>query len=128
MIWRWSCSQRKPAARIKELNDGVNTVLAPVNTASGSHLNKDKHKKLQSILESLERKADVSGGEKQRLVASRIFMRFLSGDIRFAVADGPSSALDPKGEHQLFQLLRKAREGMTLIFVTHLLQALGEAC
>ncbi|KAJ6603585.1 P-loop containing nucleoside triphosphate hydrolase protein [Mycena vulgaris] len=104
---------------IKKLNDGANTVLSPVNTARGSHLNKDKHKKLQSILEGLERKADVSGGEKQRLVASRTFMRFLSGNIRFAVADEPSSALDPKGEHQLFQRLRDAREGKTLIFVTH---------
>ncbi|KAJ6457568.1 P-loop containing nucleoside triphosphate hydrolase protein [Mycena vulgaris] len=114
-----------PAVRIKKLNDGVNTVLARVNTASGSPLKKDKRKKLQSILESLERKADVSGklylvpcpgGQKQRLVATRIFLRFLSGDIQFAVADGPNSALDPKGEHQLFQRLRKAREGMTLIF------------
>ncbi|KAJ6603580.1 P-loop containing nucleoside triphosphate hydrolase protein [Mycena vulgaris] len=104
---------------IKKLNDGINTVLAPVNTARGAYLNKDKHRKLQSILENLERKTDVSGGEKQRLVASRTFMRFLSGNIRFAVADEPSSALDPKGEHQLFQRLRDAREGKTLIFVTH---------
>lgn len=71
---------------IKKLNDGVNTVLSPVNTAYGSHLDKDKHKKFKSILENLEKKAEVSGenlsyprqsrahhyiqgGEKQRLVA-----------------------------------------------------------
>ncbi|KAJ7893210.1 P-loop containing nucleoside triphosphate hydrolase protein [Mycena leptocephala] len=104
---------------ITRLNDGVDTVLSPVNTAQGSHLDKHKHKKLKSILEGLERKAEVSGGEKQRLVASRTFMRFLSGNIRFAVADEPSSALDPKGEHQLFQRLREAGGGKTMIFVTH---------
>ncbi|KAJ7486905.1 P-loop containing nucleoside triphosphate hydrolase protein, partial [Mycena latifolia] len=104
---------------ISKLNEGVQTVLAPVNTARGAHLDKDKHKKLKQILEGLEKKAEVSGGEKQRLVASRTFMRFLSGKIRFAVADEPSSALDPKAEHQLFKRLRESGEGKTLIFVTH---------
>jgi energy-coupling factor transporter ATP-binding protein EcfA2 len=51
--------------------------------------------------------------------SSRTFMRFLSGNIRFAVADEPSSALDPKGEHQLFQRLRESGGGKTMIFVTH---------
>jgi ABC-type transport system involved in cytochrome bd biosynthesis fused ATPase/permease subunit len=46
---------------ITRLNDGVDTVLSPVNTAQGSHLDKHKHKKLKSILEGLERKAEVSG-------------------------------------------------------------------
>ncbi|KAJ7789192.1 P-loop containing nucleoside triphosphate hydrolase protein [Mycena olivaceomarginata] len=90
---------------IKKLNDGVETV--------------DQHENLQKILADLEQRAEVSGGEKQRLVAARTFMRFLSGNIRFAVADEPSSALDPKAEHQLFQRLRESGDGKTLIFVTH---------
>ncbi|KAJ7872817.1 P-loop containing nucleoside triphosphate hydrolase protein [Mycena olivaceomarginata] len=121
---------------IKRQNDGVNTVLHPVQTARGGHLDKYNHKKLKSILDRLEKKAELSGGEKQRIVAwvfapmfreitsnfnfsSRTFMRFLSGNIRFAVADEPSSALDPKGEHQLFQRLRESGGGKTMIFVTH---------
>ncbi|KAJ7486488.1 P-loop containing nucleoside triphosphate hydrolase protein [Mycena latifolia] len=104
---------------VSKLNEGVQTVLAPVNTAHGANLDKDKHRKLKQILEGLEKKAEVSGGEKQRLVASRTFMRFLSGQIRFAVADEPTSALDPKAEHQLFKRLRESGEGKTLIFVTH---------
>lgn len=70
---------------IDKLNDGVQTVLSSVNTARSAHLDKDKHKKLKAILESVEKKAEVSGesklpmiamelshipgGEKQRLVA-----------------------------------------------------------
>ncbi|KAJ6578164.1 P-loop containing nucleoside triphosphate hydrolase protein [Mycena capillaripes] len=104
---------------IRRLTDGVQTVLTPVNTARGAHLDKHKHRKLKEILDGLEKKAEVSGGEKQRLVASRTFMRILSGNIRFAVADEPSSALDPKGEHRLFQRLRESGTGKTLIFVTH---------
>ncbi|KAF8206948.1 P-loop containing nucleoside triphosphate hydrolase protein, partial [Mycena galopus ATCC 62051] len=102
---------------IKKLNDGVQTVLSPLRTASGHHI--EDNEKLKSILENLEQHAEVSGGEKQRLVAARTFMRFLSGNIRFAVADEPSSALDPKAEYQLFQRLRESGDGKTLIFVTH---------
>ncbi|KAJ6468271.1 P-loop containing nucleoside triphosphate hydrolase protein [Mycena sanguinolenta] len=102
---------------IKKLKDGVQAVLHPVQTAVAHHI--EDHEKLKSILESLEQHAEVSGGEKQRLVAARTFMRFLSGKIRFAVADEPSSALDPKAEHQLFQHLRESGEGKTMIFVTH---------
>ncbi|KAF7353971.1 Lipid A export ATP-binding/permease protein MsbA [Mycena venus] len=104
---------------ITKLKDGLQTMLDPVQTAEGNRLDKEKHTKLQSILENLEQKAEVSGGEKQRLVAARTFMRFLSGSIRFATADEPSSALDPKAEHRLFQRLRESRGGKTLIFVTH---------
>ncbi|KAF7357995.1 P-loop containing nucleoside triphosphate hydrolase protein [Mycena venus] len=102
---------------IKKLNDGAQAVLYPIQTAYGSQL--ENYPKLQKILENLEQYAEVSGGEKQRLVAARTFMRFLSGNIRFAVADEPSSALDPKAEHKLFQHLRESGDGKTMIFVTH---------
>ncbi|KAF8149666.1 P-loop containing nucleoside triphosphate hydrolase protein [Mycena galopus ATCC 62051] len=99
---------------IKKLTDGLQTTLDPVQTARGHRLDKDQHKKLKLILEELEKKAEVSD-----MVSARTFMRFLSGNIRFAAADEPSSALDPKAEHQLFQHLRDAQQGKTLIFVTH---------
>lgn len=46
-------------------------------------------------------------------------MRFNSEDIKFVAVDEPSSALDPEGELQLFNNLREARDGKTMIFVTH---------
>jgi ABC-type multidrug transport system fused ATPase/permease subunit len=46
---------------IKRQNDGVNTVLHPVQTARGGHLDKYNHKKLKSILDGLEKKAELSG-------------------------------------------------------------------
>ncbi len=46
-------------------------------------------------------------------------MRFNSGQVRFVAVDEPSSALDPEGEAALFKNLIKAREGKTLVFVTH---------
>jgi len=42
-------------------------------------------------------------------------MRFKS----MGIVDEPSSALDAEGELQLFQRLMQAREGKTMVFVTH---------
>ena len=59
------------------------------------------------------------GGEHQRLVASRTFMRIASNKIKLVMVDEPTSAMDPEGELHLFDGLRQMREGKTMIFVTH---------
>jgi energy-coupling factor transporter ATP-binding protein EcfA2 len=46
-------------------------------------------------------------------------MRLTSDKVRFVAVDEPSSALDPQGELELFQRLREARSGRTMLFVTH---------
>ena len=46
-------------------------------------------------------------------------MRISSGKIKLVVADEPTSAMDPQGEFELFQALRKVREGTSMIFITH---------
>ncbi|KAF7359053.1 ABC transporter ATP-binding protein [Mycena sanguinolenta] len=73
----------------------------------------------RKALEKMTKEADVSGGERQRLVAARTFMRFTSGAVKLVCVDEPSSNLDPDAEWQLFQNLRQARDGKTMIFVTH---------
>ena len=46
-------------------------------------------------------------------------MRFKSGKVKLVIVDEPSSALDADAELQLFQRLLSAREGKTMVFVTH---------
>ncbi|KAI6164083.1 P-loop containing nucleoside triphosphate hydrolase protein [Pisolithus thermaeus] len=74
---------------------------------------------LEEIHRSLVKSARVSGGERQRLVAARTFMRLLSTPVKLVMVDEPTSALDPTGESQLFAHLREARSGRTMLFVTH---------
>ena len=50
---------------------------------------------------------------------ARSFMRFKSGKVKFVAVDEPSSALDAEGELKLFERLIAAREGKTMVFVTH---------
>ncbi|KAJ7181840.1 P-loop containing nucleoside triphosphate hydrolase protein [Mycena filopes] len=104
---------------IARLTCGLNTRLSPTLTAQGYHL--DDHKTLKSVLATLENTTDVSGGEKQRLAASRTFMRLNDNQnkIRLLIVDEPSSALDPQGEFELYQRLRETGKGKTMIFVTH---------
>ncbi|KAG6911413.1 hypothetical protein DXG01_016510 [Tephrocybe rancida] len=61
----------------------------------------------------------LSAGEKQRLVASRTFMRIKNTEVKLVVVDEPTSALDPVAERDLFNNFCKLRKGKTVICVTH---------
>ncbi|KAJ4469342.1 P-loop containing nucleoside triphosphate hydrolase protein [Lentinula lateritia] len=104
---------------LDKLNNGAKTILDPFSIQYGSRVEENEGTELSAALKQLKKKVEVSGGEQQRLVASRTFMRFNSEDIKFVAVDEPSSALDPEGELQLFNNLREARDGKTMIFVTH---------
>ncbi|KAF7369844.1 Lipid A export ATP-binding/permease protein MsbA [Mycena sanguinolenta] len=107
------------AELLEKFKDGAETTLEPIMTAFGYQLDDDKHKALKDVLAKLEKTTEISGGEKQRLVAARTFMRFKTKKIKLLCVDEPSSALDPRGEFELFERLRQTGEGKTMIFVTH---------
>jgi ABC-type bacteriocin/lantibiotic exporter with double-glycine peptidase domain len=46
-------------------------------------------------------------------------MRLNTGNVKLLIADEPSAAMDPAGEFELFNHLREARYGKTMIFITH---------
>ncbi|KAJ7611789.1 P-loop containing nucleoside triphosphate hydrolase protein [Roridomyces roridus] len=107
---------------IAKLADGLGTVLERPRGLQWSNLEegeKEGNEQLKAAVEKMKKEADVSGGERQRLVASRTFMRFTSNTVKLVCVDEPSSSLDPQAEWQLFNNLRQVREGKTMIFVTH---------
>ncbi|KAG7442478.1 P-loop containing nucleoside triphosphate hydrolase protein [Guyanagaster necrorhizus] len=82
----------------------------------------DDDKKPNPLLarwEGLPQAVLTSGGEKQRIIAARTFMRFNSGKVSFVAVDEASSAIDAAGEMQLFDNLIKERKAKTLVIVTH---------
>jgi len=103
---------------IKGFSDGYDTVLEPVTTAYLSYAGQ-QNSELEAIQKKLDKPASVSGGEKQKLVAARTFMRLFTSSIKLVTVDEPSSALDPEAEYQLFANLRKEKKARTMIFVTH---------
>jgi len=104
---------------IKKLVNGLETQLNPPTMNFSFNLTEYEDHPLQKELAELKREIDISGGERQRVVAARSFMRFKSDKIKFVAVDEPSSALDAEGELRLFEELIKVRSGKTMIFVTH---------
>ncbi|KAL4068177.1 P-loop containing nucleoside triphosphate hydrolase protein [Scleroderma citrinum] len=103
---------------VDNFSEGMDTVLEPVSNGFVS-FSGHGNEELEAIYDSFSKPASVSGGEKQRLVAARTFMRLLTTPVQLVTVDEPSSALDPAGEFKLFSHLREARNGRTMIFVTH---------
>ncbi|PBK60565.1 P-loop containing nucleoside triphosphate hydrolase protein [Armillaria solidipes] len=104
---------------LKKLERGKETRLSTDNEAYGSSLPNHPDHPLQAKLEKLQKNIKLSGGETQRIVAARTFMRFETGNVRFVAVDEPTSALDSEGEFSLFDNLIRERQGKTMIFVTH---------
>ncbi|WP_123041421.1 ABC transporter ATP-binding protein [Cohnella candidum] len=61
----------------------------------------------------------LSGGEIQKISIGRLF----TGNSRIAILDEPSSALDPVAEYKTFDLLLRAAEDRSVLFISHRLSS-----
>ncbi|WPC44237.1 amino acid ABC transporter ATP-binding protein [Clostridium sp. JS66] len=101
-----------------------NITLAPILTKK--KLKSDAEKKAMELLEKvgLASKANVmpttlSGGQQQRVAIARA----LAMEPRALLFDEPTSALDPELVGDVLEVMRDlAKEGMTMIVVTHEMQ------
>jgi ATP-binding cassette subfamily B protein len=66
---------------------------------------------------------ELSGGEWQRIAVSRGFYR----DAHLIICDEPSSNLDARAEHMLFEAVREHMHGRTVILITHRLANIRHA-
>ena len=98
-----------------------NITLAPVKLKKMTKLEAiEKGKELLKIV-GLEEKADsypaqLSGGQKQRIAIARS----LAMEPEIMLFDEPTSALDPEMVGEVLDVMKNlAREGMTMVVVTH---------
>ncbi len=69
--------------------------------------------------------ADLSGGQQQRVAIARA----LAVDPKLMLFDEPTSALDPEMIREVLDVIRDlAREGMTMVVVTHEMGFAREVC
>lgn len=82
-------------------------------------------KKLDTILtkEFDQDGALLSGGEMQKIVVARAFVR----NAPIKVFDEPSSALDPIAEYELYESILKDSAGKTVLFISHRLSSVRNA-
>jgi len=70
-----------------------------------------------------ENGAVLSGGEYQKIVVARAFVK----NSPFKIFDEPSSALDPIAEYQLFDSILKSGQNKTMVFISHRLSSVQNA-
>jgi len=98
-----------------------NITLAPIHLLKKSKAEADARAMELLKLVGLEEKANsypsqLSGGQKQRIA----IVRSLAMDPDVMLFDEPTSALDPEMVGEVLELMKQlAREGMTMVVVTH---------
>jgi glutamate transport system ATP-binding protein len=107
-----------------------NITLAPVKVKgiSGAEAKKSGHQLLErvGIAEKADQyPADLSGGQQQRVAIARA----LAMDPKLMLFDEPTSALDPEMIREVLDVMRDlARDGMTMLVVTHEMGFAREVC
>jgi glutamate transport system ATP-binding protein len=107
-----------------------NIVLGPVKAKGVSQ--SEGRRRARELLERVgipekesEYPADLSGGQQQRVAIARA----LAMDPKLMLFDEPTSALDPEMIREVLDVMRDlAREGMTMIVVTHEMGFAREVC
>lgn len=83
------------------------------------------HQGIHTVLtkEFAEDGAVLSGGEYQKIVVARAFVK----ECPFKIFDEPSSALDPIAECQLFESILEYSRDKTMLFISHRLSSVQNA-
>lgn len=73
---------------------------------------------LETLLgKQLETGVDLSGGQWQRIAIARALMRLSSSEL--LIFDEPTAALDPKAEHEIYNIFRNIASNRIAIVVSH---------
>jgi glutamate transport system ATP-binding protein len=107
-----------------------NVVLGPVKSKDVSR--DEARERARRLLERVgipekadEYPADLSGGQQQRVAIARA----LAMEPKLMLFDEPTSALDPEMIREVLDVMRQlARDGMTMIVVTHEMGFAREVC
>lgn len=112
-LWRTSlagCKTRGDQARLAEIRMALNELALDELLTTGRLLDRYPHQ--------------LSGGIRQRVL---IAMALLSHP-RMLIADEPTTALDRATRIQTLEVLRKIRERVTMLIVSHDLEAIRSIC
>ncbi len=64
---------------------------------------------------ALQRIGSLSGGQRQRVMIARA----LQNDPNILMFDEPTSNIDPQGQYEIYELLQKLNESMTIVVISH---------
>ena len=93
--------------------------LEQVLTEAGiNHVITELEQGLETPLgKQLEKGIDLSGGQWQRIAIARALLRL--GTSELVIFDEPTAALDPKNEHEIYEIFRTIARGRMTIVISH---------
>jgi ATP-binding cassette, subfamily B, bacterial len=102
-------------SRIRNMEDGVMVRLAAVQAGADEFLSSLPAGYDSLLGPSFVGGSDLSTGQWQRIALARAYFR----DAPMLILDEPTAALDPRGEYEIFQQVRRLAEGHTVVLVSH---------
>jgi ABC-type multidrug transport system fused ATPase/permease subunit len=96
--------------------DDLRTIVE-VSKNAGAHsmINKFTGKYDQILSKWFEKGTDLSGGQWQRVALARAFFR----NANILILDEPTSAIDAKGEYEIFKKIAEVQKDKTTIIISH---------
>ncbi|MBV8887941.1 MAG: ABC transporter ATP-binding protein, partial [Chroococcidiopsidaceae cyanobacterium CP_BM_RX_35] len=95
-----------------------NAIMAAISEAGIASIVEHLSQGLDTPLgKQLEGGVDLSGGQWQRIAIARALMRLSQAEL--LVFDEPTAALDPKTEHEIYNIFRTIATGRMAVVVSH---------
>ncbi len=102
-------------SRISQVNDRSRVLMAAERAGAHQFLSSLPAGYDSLLGPSFEGGSDLSIGQWQRVALARAYFR----DSPMLILDEPTASLDPRGEYEIFQQVRRLAEGHTVVLVSH---------
>jgi ATP-binding cassette subfamily B protein len=100
---------------VNKVADDEAIETAAQKSGAAAFISRFKNKYDQILSKKYPDGIDLSGGQWQRIALARAFFR----DAPILILDEPTSAIDPKGEYEIFEKLYEFSQGKTVIIISH---------